>query len=102
MTVIATAVDTRAEAFRRNDTAMRELVAELRDKVAEIKQGGGAAVRERHLKRGKMLPRDRVDALIDVGTPFLELSQLAAYGMYQDNIAGSGIINGIGRVAGRE
>ena len=102
MTVLDSAVDTRAEAFRRNDTAMRALVAELRDKVAEIKQGGGAAARERHLKRGKLLPRDRVDALIDVGAPFLELSQLAAYGMYEDNIAAAGIITGIGRVAGRE
>ncbi len=102
MTVIESAVDSGAEAFRRNDTAMRALVAELRDKVAEIKLGGGAAVRERHLKRGKLLPRDRVDALIDVGAPFLELAQLAAHGMYEDNIAAAGIITGIGRVAGRE
>ncbi len=102
MTVIDSALDTRAEAFRRNEEAMRALVAELKDKVAEIKQGGGTAARERHLKRGKLLPRDRVDALIDVGAPFLEFSQLAAYGMYEDKIAAGGIITGIGRVAGRE
>jgi len=102
MTVLESAVDTGAEAFRRNHAAMRALVADLRAKVAEIKQGGGAEARERHLTRGKLLPRDRVDGLIDVGAPFLELSQLAAYGMYEDNIAAGGIITGIGRISGRE
>jgi 3-methylcrotonyl-CoA carboxylase beta subunit len=102
MTVMRSAVDTGAEAFRRNDAAMRALVADLRATVAEIKQGGGARARERHLERGKLLPRDRVRALLDVGAPFLELSQLAAYGMYGESIPAAGIITGIGRVAGAE
>ncbi|MFQ5955777.1 MAG: carboxyl transferase domain-containing protein [Kiloniellales bacterium] len=102
MTVLDTAVDTGAETFRKNAAAMRALLADLREKVAAVKQGGGKRARERHLKRGKMLPRDRVQALLDEGAPFLELSQLAAYGMYGDTIAAAGIITGIGPVSGRE
>src|SRR5512138_675950 len=81
---------------------MAALVADLRDKLAAIEGGGGESARARHASRGKLLPRDRVRALIDPGSPFLELSQLAAYGMYDDNIASAGIVTGIGRVAGRE
>jgi 3-methylcrotonyl-CoA carboxylase beta subunit len=102
MTLLPSAVDTRAAAFRRNEAAMRALVAELRAKVAEVKQGGGARARARHLERGKLLPRDRVRALLDVGSPFLELSQLAAYGMYGESIPAAGIITGVGRIVGRE
>src|SRR3974377_2123260 len=64
--------------------------------------GGGNTTRSRHTGRGKLLPRERVRALLDPGSPFLEFSQLAAFGMYDDNIAAAGIICGIGRVAGRE
>src|SRR5207248_6449523 len=74
----------------------------LRDKVAAIEEGGGDTARARHASRGKLLPRERVRRLIDPGSPFLELSQLAAYGMYDDTIAGAGIITGLGRVSGRE
>src|SRR5512138_3997825 len=81
---------------------MAALVADLRDKLAAIEGGGGESARARHASRGKLLPRDRVRALIDPGSPFLELSQLAAYGMYDDNIAAAGIITGVGRVSGRE
>ena len=81
---------------------MEALVADLRAKVAEVELGGGEGPRAKHAARGKLLPRDRVRALIDAGTPFLEFSQLAAYGMYDDAIASAGIITGIGRVAGRE
>ncbi|HSE77362.1 MAG TPA: carboxyl transferase domain-containing protein [Alphaproteobacteria bacterium] len=102
MTVLKTAADPRDDSFKANDLAMRALVADLRAKLAEIKQGGGAAARDKHLKRGKLLPRERVRTLLDVGSPFLELSQFAAYGMYGGDIPAAGIITGIGRVAGRE
>src|SRR5437763_3534674 len=81
---------------------MTARVADLRDKIAAIENGGGETARARHASRGKLLPRERVRTLIDAGSPFLELSQLAAYGMYDDNIAAAGIITGIGRVNGRE
>ncbi|HEX6980533.1 MAG TPA: carboxyl transferase domain-containing protein [Alphaproteobacteria bacterium] len=102
MALLKSAVDTKSETFRANDAAMRALVDDLRAKVAEIKQGGGAAAREKHVKRGKLLPRERVRVLLDVGSPFLELSQFAAYGMYGGEVPAAGIITGIGRVAGRE
>ncbi|HYT98682.1 MAG TPA: carboxyl transferase domain-containing protein [Casimicrobiaceae bacterium] len=81
---------------------MAALVADLREKVAAIEEGGGETARARHASRGKLLPRERVRRLIDPGSPFLELSQLAAHGMYDDTIAAAGIITGIGRVNGRE
>ena len=102
MTVLKTAADPRDDTFKANDLAMRALVADLRAKLAEIKQGGGPAARDKHVKRGKLLPRERVRTLLDVGSPFLELSQFAAYGMYGGDIPAAGIITGIGRVAGRE
>ena len=81
---------------------MAALVDDLRREVAAIEPGGGEVARARHVARGKLLPRERVRALLDPGSPFLELSQLAAHGMYDDNIAAAGIITGIGRVSGRE
>lgn len=91
-----------SEAFRTNRDAMKALVKDLREKVAVIAKGGSERSRERHLSRGKLLPRDRVERLLDPGTPFLELSQMAAYGMYDDQVPSAGLITGIGRVAGRE
>jgi 3-methylcrotonyl-CoA carboxylase beta subunit len=88
--------------FAANAAAMRALVADLRAKVAEVKLGGGAVARERHLSRGKMLPRARVNGLLDPGTPFLEFSQLAAHEVYDEPVPGAGIVTGIGRVSGRE
>jgi 3-methylcrotonyl-CoA carboxylase beta subunit len=88
--------------FEANTIFMRGLVADLRSKVADITRGGGEKARERHLSRGKLLPRDRIDALLDPGTPFLELSQLAAHGVYDEPIPAAGILTGVGRVAGRE
>jgi 3-methylcrotonyl-CoA carboxylase beta subunit len=88
--------------FRANAAAMADLVADLRTKAAKIAEGGGEASRKRHVSRGKLLPRERVEALLDPGTPFLELSQFAAYGMYGDEVPAAGLITGIGRVAGRE
>ncbi len=102
MTTLATAIDRRSDGFRANAEAMAALVAALRAKIARIEQGGGEAARRRHEGRGKMLPRARVAALIDPGSPFLELSQLAANGMYGDEVPCAGIITGIGRIAGRE
>ncbi len=99
---IETEIDTRSAAFRANADHMAGLVAELRSRVDRIREGGGEAARARHAARGKLLPRDRVRALIDPASPFLELSQLAAYGLYGGDIPAAGIITGIGRVAGRE
>ena len=102
MPVIETMLDPRDAGFVANRSALETLVADLKSKVRAIEQGGGDVARGRHTGRGKLLPRDRVGTLLDPGSPFLELSQLAAYGMYDDNIAAAGIITGIGRVSGRE
>ena len=102
MTVIKSNIDTRSEDFRANAKAMRSLVDDLRDLVERIKLGGGEAAREKHVGRGKLLPRERVRTLLDPGSPFLELSQLAAYQVYDDDVPAAGLIAGIGRVSGRE
>jgi len=78
------------------------LVAELRDRLRERALGGSQAARDRHTSRGKLLPRDRIDRLLDPGSPFLEIAPLAAEGMYNGDSPGAGIITGIGRVSGRE
>jgi 3-methylcrotonyl-CoA carboxylase beta subunit len=100
--VIKSTADVASPEFRANQAAMRALVAELEAQRARAAEGGPPQARERHLARGKLLPRERVMTLIDPGTPFLELSPLAANGMYDDAIHGAGIITGVGRVAGRE
>jgi 3-methylcrotonyl-CoA carboxylase beta subunit len=92
----------RDAAFEANTTFMRGLVDDLRAKISDIARGGGDKARQRHLSRGKLLPRDRVDGLLDPGTPFLELSQLAAYGVYDEPVPAAGILTGVGRVSGRE
>src|SRR5690242_8843081 len=102
MPAIETKLSTRDSTFARNRDAMAALVADLREKIAAIEQGGGETARKRHVARGKLLPRERVRGLLDPGSPFLELSQFAAYGMYGDTIAAAGIVTGIGRVSGRE
>lgn len=79
-----------------------ELVGDLRERLAVAARGGSERSRERHVARGKLLPRDRVNALLDPGSPFLELAPLAANGMYDDECPGAGVIGGIGRVSGRE
>src|SRR5262252_2083206 len=100
--VIESKLKPRDATFQRNRDAMAALVADLKTKVAEIEQGGGEAARSRHTGRGKLLPRERVRTLLDPGSPFLEFSQFAAYGMYGGAVAAAGVITGIGRVAGRE
>ena len=102
MAQIDSSLDRRSDAYRQNHAALSDSVAELKRNVDKVAEGGGAAARERHLKRGKLLPRDRVRTLIDAGSPFLELSQLAAFGMYEDEVPCAGMITGIGRVSGRE
>jgi 3-methylcrotonyl-CoA carboxylase beta subunit len=102
MSVLSTSIDVRSDGFRTNAAAMKTLVEDLRSVVNHIRQGGSESAQEKHLARGKLLPRDRVRTLIDAGSPFLELSQLAAHGMYGESIPAAGIITGIGRVAGRE
>ena len=102
MPVLETKLNPRADEFRTASETMRTLVQDLKTKVAKIAEGGGDDARKKHTSRGKLLPRDRVQLLLDPGTPFLELSQLAAFGMYNDDAPCAGIITGVGRVAGRE
>jgi len=102
MSALTSQLDTRSAAFRDNAAQMQGLVDDLKGKVRQIKQGGGEKAREKHLARGKLLPRDRVRTLLDPGTPFLELSQFAAWDMYGGDIHAAGVITGIGRVNGRE
>ena len=102
MAVIASLADTRAPEFARNAERMRALAADLRATVETVRLGGGEAARARHTGRGKLLPRERIRVLIDPASPFLELSQLAAHGLYDESIPAAGIITGIGRVSGRE
>src|SRR5258706_5894073 len=88
--------------FRENADAMRARVAELRACVVAARAGGGDAARTRHTERGKLVARDRVDALLDPGTAFLELSPLAAHGMYGGDVHSASVITGVGRISGRE
>ena len=95
-------VDPSSEAYAHNTEVQRELAAELRERLDTVRLGGSVSSRERHVARGKLLPRERVDVLLDPGSPFLELSPLAAGGLYGDAAPGAGIITGVGRVSGRE
>ncbi len=102
MAILSSAIDTGSAEFRANAEKMAALTAELQGRRAQAALGGSDKSRERHVTRGKLLPRERVMNLIDPGSPFLELSPLAAYGMYDDAIHGAGLITGIGRIEGRE
>ncbi|MCB1857907.1 MAG: methylcrotonoyl-CoA carboxylase [Gammaproteobacteria bacterium] len=102
MSAILSHVDTRSAVFQENRRVMVELVADLRNQVKRISMGGGDLARKRHTDRGKLLPRERIRVLLDTGSPFLELSQLAAHGMYDNQVPAAGIITGIGRVSGQE
>ncbi|KAJ3328948.1 Methylcrotonoyl-CoA carboxylase beta chain, mitochondrial [Blyttiomyces sp. JEL0837] len=100
--VIENLIETSSDEFKENARRMDALTANLRDEVGKIKQGGGEEARKRHLSRKKLLPRDRIDALLDKGSPFLEFSQFAGYKLYEDDVPAGGIITGIGRVSGVE
>ena len=107
MAVLHSKLNPRSEEFRQNAAAMRGLVDDLNARLARIAEGGGAAARDKHLGRGKLLPRERVERLLDPDTPFLEIAPLAAMGMYPDRDGSdaapcAGLIAGIGRVAGVE
>ena len=102
MPALKSRIDTRSEDFKANAAFLQSQVDDLRARAAEIALGGDAKSRERHAARGKLLPRERVDGLLDPGSPFLEIGQLAAYGMYDGEAPAAGMIAGIGRVHGQE
>ncbi|WDE09931.1 carboxyl transferase domain-containing protein [Thalassomonas haliotis] len=102
MAKLVSKINPRSQDFIENAAFMQSQVDDLKEKLADIKLGGGEKSQARHLGRGKLLPRDRVYSLLDNGSPFLELSQLAAYEVYDDHVPSAGIITGIGRVGGQE
>ena len=102
MSVIKSKINVRNADFETNASAMQKLVDDLREKIEQIKQGGGEKYQQRHLDKGKLLPRERIQQLLDPGSPFLELSQLAAFNVYEDVVPAAGMIAGIGRVSGQE
>jgi 3-methylcrotonyl-CoA carboxylase beta subunit len=95
-------IDPKSEGFRENSEAYEELLLELRERSAQARRGGGEKARKRHEERGKLPVRDRIELLLDPGTAFLELSPLAAFGMYDGRVPAAGIVTGIGRVSGRD
>jgi len=102
VTRLSSRIDRSSDAFRAYDSHNRALAADLQARVAQAALGGSAAARARHVGRGKLLPRDRIDRLLDAGSPFLEIGQLAAEGVYGGEAPGAGAIGGIGRVSGRQ
>ena len=102
MAQLSSSLNTRSEEFAHNVSAMQKQIDDLRDKVAHISLGGNEKARSRHLQRNKLLARDRVKTLLDVGSPFLELSQFAAYACYDDEeVPAAGLITGIGLIHGQ-
>src|SRR5262245_29036817 len=102
MDLIETHVDPTSEGFRANRDRMTSLVAELKERIEAAKQGRGPKYLQRHREQGKLPVRDRIGKLLDPGSPFLELSPLAAWDLYDNDAPGAGIVTGIGRVSGRE
>ncbi|MFD6149485.1 carboxyl transferase domain-containing protein [Streptomyces sp. NPDC060243] len=99
--VLTTAADPASETWRANEAAHAKLADELRSRLERARLGGGERARERHVSRGKMLPRDRVDGLLDAGSPFLELAPLAAEGLYEGAAPAAGVVAGLGMISGR-
>jgi 3-methylcrotonyl-CoA carboxylase beta subunit len=102
MTLLKSNLRTDSPEYKENSRAMNGVLADLKEKVSSIARGGSDGAREKHVQRGKLLVRDRIAALLDHGSPFLELSQFAAWEMYDGNISAAGIVTGIGRVSGQE
>ena len=100
--ILESLINKNSPTFKANHERMRQLVGELRARIAEAREGGGAKYVERHREQGKLPVRERIARLIDAGAPFLELSPLAGYGVYEDDTPGAGIVTGIGRVSGRD
>ncbi len=101
MTILRSALDPRQASFRANAERNRALAAQLHERLAQVARGGDERARQRHLQRGKLLPRERIERLLDPGAPFLELSPLAAFEVYEEEVPAAGVLTGIGRVAGR-
>ena len=102
MPIIKSSINTHSEDFATNARSMQTQVDDLKDKIATVYLGGGIKACERHKSRGKLLPRERVQKLLDPGSPFLELSALAAHNVYGEEVPAAGIITGIGRISGQE
>ncbi|WP_039792587.1 carboxyl transferase domain-containing protein, partial [Pseudomonas agarici] len=102
MAILHTQLNSRSAEFADNRAAMLEQVMALRSLLVQVQQGGGPKAQERHTSRGKLLPRERINRLLDPGSPFLEISQLAAYEVYGEDVPAAGLIAGIGRVEGVE
>lgn len=102
MPVIQSQLNPRSAEFQQNQSAMQALVQDLQTKLAAVAQGGPESARKKHVARGKLLPRQRVEHLIDPGSPFLELSPLAAHDLYHNEAPGAGLITGVGRISGIE
>ena len=102
MPILKSNISPSTDAFRANAERMRALVDEISAKARVVEQGGPEEARERHVSRGKLLPRERLAQLLDLGSPFLEIGQFAAWGLYGGDIASAGMIAGIGRVEGKE
>lgn len=102
MPIIESRINTRSQDYTDNARAMQAQLDDLNQQLARTALGGNEAARAKHVARGKLLPRDRVEQLIDPGSPFLELSPMAAHGMYEGEAPGAGVITGIGRVSGTE
>ncbi|MCS5552867.1 MAG: methylcrotonoyl-CoA carboxylase, partial [SAR324 cluster bacterium] len=102
MPAFKTNIDLHSDDYQRNAERMSSLVGDLQEKMEKTSIGGSEEARKKHIKRGKLLPRERVNLLLDSGSPFLEFSQLAAHEMYDDDVPAAGIITGIGRVSGKE
>ena len=102
MAILASKVNTRDEQFKANYESMQAVVDDVNAKVEQIKQGGGPKYQERHLSRGKLLPRQRINKLLDAGSAFLEIGQFAAWDVYDDYVPAAGVVAGIGRVEGVE
>jgi hypothetical protein len=102
MQIIPSRIRTDSPEFKANQQRMTALVAELRDRLARAREGGGTRYLERHREQGKLPVRERIELLLDEGSPFLELSALAAWEMYDNEAPGASLVTGVGRVSGRE
>ncbi|MDK3155001.1 carboxyl transferase domain-containing protein [Kamptonema cortianum] len=102
MAVLTSSLDSKSKTFQENEKHMKNLVKEFKEKLKQVQRGGDEKAKEKHLARGKLLPRDRIEKLLDVGAPFLEIGAMAAYGLYNNHVPSAGLIVGIGPIHGHE